>query len=231
MPNCEFCGKELEEGQKCDCEKAVSSPVEEKAVDAAENVTAAAETVTAVPVTSDNSSSKNKIKGIIAAVVGLILIIDLASAASTAAIKKPVKQYFKAVNKISGETLGKSIYDKDMMDKDDWEDIDEVYEQIEEQLENYHNNLEDEYGNNVKVSYKIKNKTKIKKKDLKDAEDIYDDYYDMDVKITKGYYISAEVTFKGKEDKGSSHRGFTVYKIKGAGWKLDPSSVGFGLYY
>lgn len=224
MPNCEFCGKELEEGQKCDCEKAAAA--------SAEDVSATSETVTAVPVTSDNDSSgKNKIKGIVAGIVGLILIIDLASAASTAAVKKPVKQYFKAVNKISGETLGKSIYDKDMMDDDDWDDIDEVYEQIEDSLEEYHDKLEDEFGKNVKVSYKIKSKSRIKKDDLEDAEDRYDDYYDMNVSITKGYYIGAEVTFKGKEDKDTTYRSFSVYKIKGAGWKLDPSSASSGLYY
>lgn len=223
MPNCEFCGKELEEGQKCDCEKAVSE-AEETVAEVVENAADKAEDVKAVPVDSGSQASKNKIKAIVAAVVGLILIIDIASAASTSAIKKPVKQYYKAVNKVSGEILGKSIYDKDMMDKDDWEDIDEYYEKLEDALDDYHDRLEDEYGKNVKVSYKLKGKSKIDKKRLEEVEDEYDDYYDMDVKITKGYYISADVTIKGKDDKRETYQSFAVYKIKGAGWKLHPST-------
>ena len=73
--------------------------------------------------------------------------------------------------------------------------------------------LKDEYGSNVKISYKVTDKEKIKKEDLQKVQKYIKKNYDADVKVTAGYKVKTEVTFKGKDDKDTNKDTVYVYKI------------------
>ena len=75
--------------------------------------------------------------------------------------------------------------------------------------------LEDEYGDDIKVSYKIKDKEKIDKDDLEDLEDDIKDTYDEKVKVSKGYELKIEMKIKGDDDKEKDTTKIKVYKIDG----------------
>ena len=99
-------------------------------------------------------------------------------------------------------------YDSD--DKDD----------LKETLENKLEDLEDAYGKNVKISYKIIHKEKIDKDDLEDFQDklrdAYDDAKKSQTKVSSGYKLSVLVTIKGKDDSNTyTDESVYVYKVGG----------------
>ena len=81
-------------------------------------------------------------------------------------------------------------------------------------------NLEDTYGDHVKISFKVLDKTKIEKDDLKDVRDDIEDDYDLDnVKVTDGYEVCVKVTIKGSDEKRTFYRTYDVYKVNGK-WSI-----------
>ena len=167
--------------------------------------------------------AKNNMPGIIAiAAVVLILLIIICSAAG-GGYKKPIKNYMKGVNKANSEKLY-SAFPEEVIDGmvDDYCDLldmteKEFYEYIDDSLED---------AIDGKISYKIGDKEKLSKSDLKDYEDYlerrYDEYFD-EIDVTKGY--SVDVTVKSDGEKSTTT--IEVYKVNGD-WTMDLSM--FSLY-
>ena len=53
---------------------------------------------------------------------------------------------------------------------------------------------------------------------MKKIEEMYDDFYDVEVK--KAYKVKIEMEIKGKDDEDSEKNWLYVVKIKGDGWKI-----------
>ena len=163
------------------------------------------ETTTTASTSSVNKENLKKygiIGGIaLAVIVVLALLISLLSGGW----KKPIDNYFKGMAKFNAKTYTKAYVKfiaKDMdLDKDDMKDMKEAFE--------------DEYGKNVKISYKIKDKEKIDKDDLKKVQEYVEEKYDEKVKISGGYKVSVKATIKGKDKSETNTTDMYVYKVDG----------------
>ena len=164
--------------------------------------------------TGDNKKKIAIIGGIVAAVVVvLFLLVSLIGSA----YKKPVKNYFNGLQKCNSKTYLKAF--PEFM-KDDLED---KYD--DEYLEDRKEKLEDTYGDKIKYSYKIIDKTKLTKDEIKDSKKSIEKLYeDEKIKLTDGYQVCVKITIKGSDKKATSYDTFYVYKINGK-WVTIPSSV------
>lgn len=165
------------------------------------------------------TKNKNTIIGLAAvAVVVIILIALIFGVFVTPGYEKPIDTYCKAIEKGDGELYAKAMpeYLNDFNEEymsDKYDSVSEYYE--DETLEMMTDLLEDEYGDNIKISYKIMKKKDLKKKDLSDAEERIEDTYDEEVDISKGYKLKVKMKIKGSDDKDDDNTWMYVYKIDG----------------
>ena len=159
----------------------------------------------------DNKKKIAIIGGIVAAVaVVIFLLISLIGGA----YKNPIKNYFNGLQKCNAKTYIKA-FPEFMKD-----DLEESY--TNESLEDRKEKLEDKYGDKVKYSYKIIDKTKLTKDELKDSKKALEKLYkDEKIKLTDGYQVCVKVTIKGADKKETSYETFVVYKLNGK-WCMLP---------
>lgn len=130
--------------------------------------------------------------------------------------KDPVDNMIKAVEKCDGKSLYKAM--PEFMIEYQYDDTKrkDIYNDLENTLKYIITEIEFEYGDkDIDISYKITDKEKIKKSELKELEKSIDDQYDEDVKISKGYELTLNVTFEGNKNKGNEEKRISVYKIDG----------------
>lgn len=160
-------------------------------------------------------SGNGKFIAIIVAIVVIILIV-LKLIFGTAAYEKPLKNFFDGIEDKDGGKIEEAFpefYGDKMTKLYDFDDL----------ADTLYNHLEDEYGKNIKISYKVKDKEKIDKDDLEDIEEEIKDTYDEKVKVSKGYELELEIKVKGKKDKDKNKSEIEVYKIDGD-WYLMSTS-------
>lgn len=155
----------------------------------------------------------------IVGVVVLVLLFVLFGSLFGGGYKKPIDNYIKGLEKADWKTFSKSLPKEQ---KETIEDNFDGEEFLEEMLES----LEDEYGEKIKITYKITDKSKLSKKKIEDFEEEYEDVYDEEIKISKAYKIKVKVTIKGKDDKETNKVSFVVGKIKGKWYMLDSGDLG-----
>jgi hypothetical protein len=162
------------------------------------------------------------------AVVGVILLIVLISSLIGGAWKSPVKTYlngtckgkisFNAVKKLAPAEYWEYMEEEQDLDMDDVEDYikDDYKDEFEESLESDY--FEDEYGTDIKISYKIDSKKKLSKGKLGDLRDALKENYDIAKKSVKAAYkVKVKITIKGDEDKDTNTNNLYVVKI-GSKW-------------
>lgn len=153
----------------------------------------------------------------------IVVIVLLASLLGGGGYKKPIKTYFAWMNgKSITESKVKSMYPEEILDlmDDAGMDLDDLVEVLEDSSKENLDSLEDAYGDDVKISYKIKEADKMDKDDLSEYKDDLKDMYDIPKKDVKAAYeVEVEVTIKGDEDKDSNDMDLVVVKI-GSKWCL-----------
>ena len=159
------------------------------------------------------------IVGVAVIAVALIIIIAIIASIASSGWKKPIKNFFKGIENTNVETYLKTMSEA----KIDY--LDEMYDDYEESqeewLEDTMDTLEDDFGKNVKFSYKIVEKEEMKNRDLKDIEETYEEIYEEKVDVSKGYEVDVEYSIKGKEDKEKDlDATFYVVKVDGE-WVLE----------
>jgi uncharacterized membrane protein YvbJ len=165
-------------------------------------------------------SNNNKVIAIVAASVGsfilLIILISVIRVLSTPAYEKPLKNLEAAIEKSDFDKLVAAYpdYISDGMD-----DFLEYYDDEDEYVEEIFGGLEDEFGSRINVTFKVKDKEKMTRDELEDLEEDIDSYYDEEVNIKAGYYLSVEASIKGSEDHDKQNTEMTVIKI-GSKWYL-----------
>lgn len=200
---CESCGAEIDDAA-VKCQSCIDKEAQEKAAaDVANN-----------PVKDSANTKKPMNKtllfgGIGASVLALIIILIIIIANVAGGYKTPINNMFKGMQKANLKTYLKAF--PEFMEMDEYVDQDEMDEMLE--------SLEDEYGKNIKISYKILDKEKIDKDDLEDVQEKIEKYYDEEVKVSKGYKVTVKSTVKGKDDSESDTDTMSVYKIDGK-WYL-----------
>lgn len=151
------------------------------------------------------------------AVVGVIAIIIIALFASLfggGAYTKPIDRMVKGMMKEDSDKYLSAFpeFVADRMEDSSYQDIDDM-------LEDLMDDMKDEYGKNVKITYKVTDKEKLDKDDLKDWKKTIKSRYNEKVDVTKGYELEVEMKIKGKEDSDEEETDFTVLKIDGK-WYL-----------
>ncbi|MGN1481043.1 zinc ribbon domain-containing protein [Porcipelethomonas sp.] len=150
-----------------------------------------------------------------AAAVVLLVLIIIFNLIFGAGYKKPIDNMMKSIETGKGKYLYKSMPEFLVEYRYDDDKKDEIYDALDESMEYVVEMLEDEYGDDIKVSYKIKDKEKIKKKDLEKLEENIEDTYDEKVKVSKGYEVKIKIKIKGDDDKDEDTTTINVYKIDG----------------
>lgn len=148
---------------------------------------------------------------------------------STPAYYQPVDDYFKGVSKSNAKLLVGSMYDKKMLENA-YYDYDDMLDNYEDYMDDIEEDFEYEYGDHVRITYKVKDEKKLKDSELERYEDKYYDYYDYDAEITDGYKLDVECKISGSDDSDTEKQEMTVLKIKGVGWKLAFDS-GSGMFW
>ena len=148
------------------------------------------------------------------------------SSKSGGAAKKPedvIEILFDGFNDRDAKKISSAMYPKGMIEdlkKNDKESYDEILEDFEETFKDF----DDEYGDDWKVKYDIRETEKMSDEEISDWNDEYADWYDYyDLaapKVTDGAYVTVKFSVKGKEssdDKGKED--FPVLKVDG-NWYL-----------
>lgn len=188
--------------------------------------------------TAEEISNRNKTIGTAGIAAAAVLFFVLIGALFNLgdSYKDPVKNYFTAMEKGSGKKLQKAYGDKivDGLDNlleeedvyEDEEDIDDIDDVFDYMAEEYHDTLVDAYGKNIKVKYKITDKEKLDKDELKDIEKSLKEMLDEKCKVKKGYEIEVEATVKGKDGKDTDDQDITVIKLDGD-WVMYDETLGY----
>lgn len=171
----------------------------------------------------DNSALKKGVALLGAAAVILILLIALLSSLFGSGYKTPLKKAVKGINKADSQLIMEAILTDDQIDelkdeaKEEDEDFGDMIDQFDDIIEDMSEVLEDEYfGKHMKVSYKITDKEKASKKELRTLKK---HYKDADQEVKKAYKLKVELTVKGKDEEETSK--FNVFSVKlDDGWVL-----------
>lgn len=160
-----------------------------------------------------------KIRKIISILAVLVLVLTVCTGCNSTKEKEKekedettyevvIKNYFNGM--VEGDVEKYlSVYPEfmkmeDSIDEDDMEYMKEM--------------LEDEYGEKLKVSYKVAEEEKIEKEELEYVEKYIEARYDEEVKVIDGYYVKVKATIKGEEDEETDTSEMYIYKIDGE-WK------------
>ncbi len=132
---------------------------------------------------------------------------------NSSSYEEPIKNLIEGLSEANSDKLLKAFpgFISDYM-KDIFTD---------EYLESTLKKAEEDFGANVKMSYKITDKTDLEDEELRKMEEDIQTNFNKEVKITKGYEVEIEVTTKGDETEDTEKDAFNVYEIDGKWYILD----------
>jgi hypothetical protein len=168
------------------------------------------------------SAKKRFVPIVIVAIVAAVavLAVCLLSAFGVIGYKKAVKNYVDVeykyvVSKSKIESLAPKEYWEYYEDEYD-EDLDDVVDEYEDYADEKIEYLDDEFGDDWRVTYKIEDKEKISDSKLKKiARALHDDYDIKKSSVKKGFDIELELEIKGSEDDDDGDDDIAVLKIDG----------------
>lgn len=131
----------------------------------------------------------------------------------TSSYEEPVKYMVEGLSEANAEKFLKAFP----------EFISDYMEDIftDEYLENTLKTAENEFGENIEMSYKIIDKTEIDKDELEKMEEDIKNNFEEEITITKGYELGVEVTTKGDDAEDTEEDEFNVYEVDGKWYILD----------
>lgn len=166
------------------------------------------------------SAKKRFMSIVIVAIVAVVavLAVCLLSAFGVIGYKKAVKNYVDVKYKweYSDERIAALAPKEywDYLEDADGTEVDDVIDTLEDSADYWIDLYEDEYGDDLRVSYKIKDKDEITDGKLKKIARALHDKYDIKKSsVKKGFDIELEIAFKGSEDEDEDEDEFAVIKI------------------
>lgn len=95
-------------------------------------------------------------------------------------------------------------------------DIDDMIEEAEDNFDDMMDYYEEQFGGNIKVSYKIEDKKELSDRKLEGIAEALADKYDINEdKVTAGYELDVEMTIEGSDDEDEDDSEITVIKYNG----------------
>ena len=161
-----------------------------------------------------NKNTAILLGGILAGIIVLVILISLIFGGG---YKSAIDNYFEGFEDTNAKKIMKAMpecqieYLEESLK--DYSKFDSLAEYFEYLLEEALNKIEDEYGDDISISYEIKDKEELSEKELKDIRKRLENNYDNDdVKVTKGYEV--EITAEIKGDDNSDEEDITVKVAK-----------------
>ncbi len=153
------------------------------------------------------------------AIILIIVLIVVFSSSPKDAVKNYVNGTFNgdysAFEKMQPEEYWEYMEEECDTDRPDEKDFEDLYESTLE-------SLEEEYGKDVSVSYKVTDKEELDEDDLDDIRDELKDMYGLTKKnITAAYELDVELTIEGDDDEETNDATFKVYKYNGDWYVYD----------
>ncbi len=223
---CTNCGKEILDDAtvcpECNADLTPAQPEVQQAAAPAAEPTSFTVTLPSKDEAINKIKKHWKVGAIVAGVLVVAIIVGVLL--SGGGYKGAVKDFMSVM------CDGKASKIEKLAPEEFWEeediDVDDVVEGYEEYHEEFLENLEDEYGDDVKLSYDFKDSKKMDKDDLEDlAESISDnyDYIDED-DVTAAYEVELETTIKGDDDDDEDDMELIVAKIGGDWYVMSGNS-------
>lgn len=149
-------------------------------------------------------------------IVAIIVIIVLFNLIFAHPYKGTLDDYFKAIAKNDPDLYKDTMpeYQIEYLEDNRGDDFD-IDEYVENILDSISDELEDKYGDDIKITYDIKEEKKLTDKKLDDIKDDIKDTYDAKVKVTKGYKVKMKLKIKGDDDDRTDTVTFTMAKVDG----------------
>lgn len=153
-----------------------------------------------------NSPQKNTYIGIAVVAVAVVVLIILLVKLLGGSYKGALGDYFDAICEKDGEAyLEITTPDKllDYLEDEKDQDIDDMEDAAKENVKSKYSDLKDDFGSDMKISFKVTDKEKADKDDLDDLNDMIDELYDGDLKLKfkAAYELELELKIKGDDDK------------------------------
>ena len=137
---------------------------------------------------------------------------------STPKYEIPIEGYFKAMETGSEKEVKKVFCEAEIKKKIE-ENGDDYFK---ERAEDLNEMMEDEYGENLKVTYKVKDKDKLDDDDLEEySQQMQRRCDDDDLEVTEGYKVKIEAKIKGDEGDDKNSITYYVGKVDGKWIILD----------
>ncbi len=230
MKFCESCGAPLEAEEVVEevAEEVVEEVVEEAQPEVEETLEAPQETYQEVEAPAPAEDNKQRIikiaVAVVVAIIALFCVVKISSCAVHCGPTSPIKKQMKLMNdkdikEKDVEKYLKSIPDEILEIQMGEQKESDFVEARTESLEQTRKVLEKEYGNNVKYSFEVVDRTKLTKEEIEEIEDEYKEYYDKKIDVKKGYKYMLKTTIKGKKEKDVTYGEQTVIKVDGK-WTL-----------
>ena len=140
---------------------------------------------------------------------------------STPKYERPVEAYFKAIETGSGKELKKCFCEAEIEKRNESAESGEDY--FENGAKELYQSCTDKFGDNVRITYKIKNKEKLEEDDLNNFSDRLTRRCggDDEIKVTEGYKFELNVKVKGDKGEDENTMNMKVGKTDGKWIILD----------
>lgn len=154
----------------------------------------------------NSNPKKNTYIGIAVVAVAAIILIVLIASLLGGGYKGALKGYFGAICDKDGKdylnATTPSVLQK-YFDKEEDIDKDDQIKHAKSVAKSAYSKLEDDFGKDLKISFKIVDKEKADKDDLDDMEELLNAEFDDEIKFKLGaaYNLELELTIKGDDDK------------------------------
>lgn len=94
------------------------------------------------------------------------------------------------------------------------------YKMTQEKLEQIMNDYEIQYGENVKISYKIIDKQEVKAEKIKEVQENIEMYFEHNCDVTKGYKLNVKQKIEGSKQESEVEMNINVYEIDGKWYRI-----------
>jgi|GEM_PF-2895758 len=168
------------------------------------------------------SAEKNNVsKRMKLAVTGILILIIIAlligvALLHTPAYEKPIQSYTEA---IENSDFHKLVNAYPSYIQSELKNIAAQFATEEDYIKLLSETLKDSYGNEIKLTYHVKDKTKLSKDELKEMEVDITSYYNEKIEIKNGYTLIIDFMIQGENSSHTEELNFNVIKID-SNWYL-----------